>query len=246
MRGRDLLFATLATLVLWQVAAMLLQRDILPPPTQVLVTLVQQIPRGLGRHFAVSTWRVVVALLLAVVVGVPIGLMLGQSQALNRVFGPFVYLFYPIPKIVFLPIILLFLGIGDASKIFTIFIILFFQVLVVVRDQASALRPELIASVRSLGAGRRALFRYVYLPATIPAAITALRVSVGTAVAVLFFTETYATLSGLGYYIIVDSLSRLAYSEMYAGVVAMSLLGLGLYALLDQLERRLAPWMFVS
>ena len=67
-----------------------------------------------------------------------------------------------------------------------------------------------------------------------------------TAVAVLFFAETYATTSGLGYYIIVDSLSRLAYREMYAGVLAMSLLGLGLYLALDGLERRLAPWMFVS
>ena len=98
--------------------------------------------------------------------------------------------------------------------------ILFFQILVVVRDQASALRPELIYSVRSLGAGRRALFRFVYLPATVPAALTALRVSVGTAIAVLFFAESFATTSGLGYYIIIDSWGRLAYPEMYAGVIA--------------------------
>ena len=140
----------------------------------------------------------------------------------------------------------LLLGLGETSKVFTIFIVLFFQVLVVVRDQASALRPELIASVRSLGAGRRALFRYVYLPATIPASITALRVSVGIAVAVLYITELTATQYGLGYYIGVDTQARLAYREMYAGVIVMSLLGLGLYILLDRLERRFAPWLFVS
>jgi NitT/TauT family transport system permease protein len=72
---------------------------------------------------------------------------------------------YPIPKIVFLPIILLLLGVGNLSKIFVICLILFFQMLVVVRDEAASLRPELIASVRSLGAGRRAPIRYVYLPA---------------------------------------------------------------------------------
>jgi NitT/TauT family transport system permease protein len=115
-----------------------------------------------------------------------------------------------------------------------------------VRDQASALRPELIYSVRSLGAGRRALFRFVYLPATVPAALTALRVSIGTAVAVLFFAESFATTSGLGYYIIVESWGRLAYPEMYAGVIAMSVLGLLLYIAADRLERRLAPWMFTS
>jgi len=175
----------------------------------------------------------------------PAGLVLGQSRSLDRIFAPMVYIVYPIPKIVFLPVILLLLGIGDTSKIFIIFLILFFQILVVVRDQASALRPELIYSVRSLGAGRRGLFRFVYLPATVPAALTALRVSIGTAIAVLFFTETFATTSGLGYYIIVDSWGRLAYADMYAGVVAMSLLGLLLYFVVDRLERRLAPWMFV-
>lgn len=255
MRARNVLLAALVTLVLWQIASLLLQRDILPPPVDVLTTFGRQIlrdprcitpPYSLGCHFLVSAWRVVAALVLSVILAAPAGLALGQSRLLNQIFGPLVYLLYPIPKIVFLPIILLFLGIGERSKIFTIFIILFFQVLVVVRDQASALRPELLASVRSLGAGRRALFRYVYIPATVPAAITALRVSVGTAVAVLFFTETYATTSGLGYYIILDAMSRLAYREMYAGVIAMSLLGMGLYALLDRLERRFAPWMFVG
>jgi NitT/TauT family transport system permease protein len=119
-------------------------------------------------------------------------------------------------------------------------------VLVVVRDQARTLRPELVYSVRSLGAGRRALFRFVYLPSTLPGALTALRISIGTAIAVLFFAESVATTSGLGYYIITESWGRLAYPEMYAGVVAMSMLGLLLYFAADRLERRLAPWMFLG
>lgn len=246
MRWRDILIAAAVLALMWEAAALALHRDILPGPTEVITTFVAQFPVALGRHFFISTMRVVAALLLSVVAAVPLGLMLGQSRLANRLLAPVIYVLYPIPKIVFLPIIFLFLGIGELSKIFIIFLILFFQVLVVVRDSASTLRPELLASVRSLGAGRRALFRFVYLPATVPASITALRISVGTAVAVLFFAETYATTSGLGYYIIVDSLSRLAYREMYAGVLAMSLLGLGLYLALDGLERRLAPWMFVS
>jgi NitT/TauT family transport system permease protein len=232
-------------LLAWQLLAILLRVDLLPEPVTVGQALVRELPRGLGRHFLVSGWRVVASIVLSVVTAVPAGLILGQSQRLNRLLSPVVYIVYPIPKIVFLPIILLFLGIGDASKIFIIFLILFFQILVVVRDSASALRPELIYSVRSLGAGRRALFRFVYLPATIPAALTALRVSVGTAIAVLFFAESFATTSGLGYYIIVESWGRLAYPEMYAGVLAMSVLGLLLYFVVDWLERRLAPWLFV-
>ena len=235
----------MALIIAWQLLAWAAHTDVLPGPWAVFQALVREIPRGLGRDFLVSTWRVIASITVAVITAVPAGLVLGQSQRLNRLFSPIIYIVYPIPKIVLLPIILLFLGIGNVSKIFIISLILFFQVLVVVRDQASALRPELIYSVRSLGAGRRALFRFVYLPATLPAALTALRVSVGTAIAVLFFAESFATTSGLGYYIIVESWGRLAYPEMYAGVVAMSVLGLLLYFIVDGLEHRLAPWMFL-
>ena len=76
--------------------------------------------------------------------------------------------------------------------------------------------------------------------------LTALRVSVGTAIAVLFFAESFATTSGLGYYILIQSWGRVAYAEMYAGVVALSLLGLTLYYLTDWLEHRLAPWKFIQ
>jgi NitT/TauT family transport system permease protein len=243
MRKRDLVLATVGLLIFWQLGSMLLNRPILPPPWDVLRSLVLTAPEELGRHFLVSAWRVVASVLVAVVAAVPAGLGLGLSPGANRLAAPLIYLLYPIPKIVFLPVILLLLGIGNLSKVFIIALILFFQMLVVVRDEAANLRPELIASVRSLGAGRRALFRFVYLPACLPAVLTSLRVSVGTAIAVLFFAESFATTSGLGYYIIVETWGRLAYTQMYAGVVAMSVLGLTLYFLVDNLEQRLCPWL---
>ena len=246
MRKRDVLIAALALLIAWEMLALLLNRDILPTPTAVLYAFVVQLPRSLGWHFLVSAWRVVASITLSILLATPAGLVLGQYPNVNRFFEPVVYLTYPIPKIVLLPIVILFLGIGDASKIAIIFLILFFQVLVVVRDQASVLRAELLYSVRSLGAGRRALLRFVYLPATLPAVLTAVRLSIGTAIAVLFFTETFATNAGLGYYIIVDTFQRLAYAEMYAGVVAMSLLGLILYFVVDYLEHALCPYLFAK
>jgi len=242
MKWRDLFIGLAATLIIWQILALLLNRNVFPPPTEVLIVFFQQIFGNLGRHFLVSTWRVAAAILLAVIVAVPVGLGLGQTPALNRFFSPLIYIAHPIPKIVFLPIILILLGSGDVSKIFIIGIILFFQILVVVRDEAIQLRPELILSVRSIGAGRRALFRFVYFPATIPAVLTALRISVGTAIAVLFIAESFATTSGLGYYIMTESWGALRYSQMYAGVLAMSLLGLILYFIIDTLDRRLVPW----
>jgi ABC-type nitrate/sulfonate/bicarbonate transport system permease component len=247
MRWRQILFGLLLTLLLWQLAAWALQRSILPPPGPVLMALGRELTGGaLGRHFLVSTGRVVASILLSLILAVPAGLALGQSRTLNRIFSPLVYIAYPMPKVVLMPIFLLLLGIGDASKIALITVILFFQILVVVRDEALAIRPELLMSLRSLGAGRLALLRFVYIPAVLPAMLTSLRLSVGTAVAVLFLAESFATTDGLGYYIMVESWSRVAYVQMYAGVVAMSLLGLALYYLTDWLERRLAPWLFLE
>jgi len=246
MRKRDLLLAVVGLLAIWQLASMIINKPVLPPPWEVLRAFILALPQELGKHMLVSGWRVVASIAVAIAFAVPIGLGLGLSPTANRLAAPIIYLLYPIPKIVFLPVILLLLGIGNLSKIFVISLILFFQMLVVVRDEAANLRPELIASVRSLGAGRRALFRYVYLPACLPAVLTSLRVSIGTAIAVLFFAESFATTSGLGYYIIVETWGRLDYAEMYAGVVAMSLLGLTLYFAVDSIQRRICPWLPVS
>jgi ABC-type nitrate/sulfonate/bicarbonate transport system permease component len=246
MKRRDILLATIGVLAVWQAAAMLVNQAILPSPVQVAVTFWQELGRSLPGHFLASLWRVVASTLLSIVLAVPAGLVLGQYPRVNAFFSPVIYLVYPIPKVVFLPIILLFLGVGNLPKIFIIFLILFFQILVLVRDQAAGLRPELIRSVRSLGAGRLALLRFVYLPASIPGILTALRQSVGTAVAVLYVAELFATQKGLGYYIYLNGSTLFNYPAMYAGVVAMSLLGLGLYFAVDFAEKRLCPWMFVK
>lgn len=246
-RRRDLFLALLFVIATWQAAAWLVNRPILPTPGMVLLIFWRELTVGtLAGHFVVSLWRVTTGMLLAVLAAAPLGLALGQSNQLNRLASPLIYLLYPIPKVVFLPIVLLFFGVGDSSKIFIIFIILFFQILVLVRDQAASLRPELIQSVRSLGAGRRALFWYVYLPASLPAILTALRQSVGTAIAVLYIAESFATRQGLGYYLYYQGSSLLDYPVMYAGVLAMSLLGLGMYFSVDWLERWLCRWQFTS
>jgi NitT/TauT family transport system permease protein len=244
MKKLDLLLTALILLLAWQLAALLINRSILPGPIKVFRVFFADLFGGrLLVHFLASLWRVVASTLLAIVLAAPAGLALGQSRRLHRLFAPLIYLLYPIPKVVFVPVALLFLGIGDLPKIGLIFLILFFQILVLVRDGASALRPELILSVRSLGAGRRALFRFVYLPASLPAILTALRQSVGTAVAVLYVAESFATSRGLGFYIVSYGQQLLDYPTLYAGVLAMSLLGLGLYFSVDWLERRLCPWL---
>ena len=246
MKRRDVLLAAAAILVLWQITAMIVSLPILPSPLTVLIIFFNEMQNGLLLHFAVSLWRVLAGMLLSVLVAAPVGLAIGGSKRLSRIFSPVIYLLYPIPKVVFVPVVILFLGIGDTSKIIIMFLILFFQIAVLVRDQASGIAPQLIQSLQSLGAGRRALFRFVYLPASLPAILTALRQSIGTAVAVLYITELSATKYGLGYYIYYKGSTLLDYPSMYAGVIAMSLLGLGMYFTVDWLERKWCGWKFTS
>ena len=246
MKKRDLLLAITFVLISWQLLSWLIDRPILPGPIEVFSTFLEELTQGLTGHLIASLWRVVASTALAIALAAPAGIIMGQSPRINGIFSPIVYLVYPIPKVVLVPVLLLIFGIGDLAKILIIFIILFFQILVLVRDQAANIRPELLQSVRSLGAGRRALFRFVYLPASLPAILTALRQSVGTAVAVLYIAELFATQKGLGYYIYLKGSTLFDYPAMYAGILAMSLLGLGLYFGVDWLEKRLCPWLFVE
>ncbi len=241
-----ILLGGLMILIFWQGLSWLISSPVLPSPLEVIPIFILSLNGDLGLHFLASSARVLASISLAVITAVPAGLALGQMPKLNRIFDPLIAIVYPIPKIVFLPVIYILLGITDISKIFLIAVIVFFQILVVVRDEAANLHPELILSVRSIGAGRRALFRFVYIPASLPAVLTALRISIGTAVAVLFIAEQSLTTWGLGYYIIVETYQVLLYPEMYAGILAMAFLGLILYFLILFLDKTVNQHLYLE
>lgn len=234
--------AVVVILVIWQILSLILQKPFLPGVPVSLKALGEGIAEGsLLRQFGVSFYRVAIALAAGTVTAVPLGLALGRRPGLDRVFAPMVWILYPLPKVVFLPVIVVLFGLGDFPKILLIAIVLFFQVLVVCRDASRHLPGEYLLSARSLGMSRRQLWRHVLLPACLPQTLTALRVGVGTAVAILFFAETFAGLSGLGWYIS-DAMSRRSYDDMFAGIIAMAILGLLFYAILKTVEKRLSRW----
>jgi ABC-type nitrate/sulfonate/bicarbonate transport system permease component len=233
--------ATLAILALWQGAALLLRSPALPGPAGVFPAFLRAMAGPLAAHFAVSAWRVGVSLALALAAGVPAGMLMGRSRRADSLLSPFVHIAYPVPKIALLPLVLLLFGIGDLAKVFLITLMLFFQVLVTTRDAAREIPREHILSMLSLGANRRQTWRHLVLPAVLPKVLTALRIGIGTAIAVLFFVESFATSTGLGYFIL-DAWSRIDYSEMYAGIIGMALLGVLFYEGVEMVDRRLCRW----
>jgi ABC-type nitrate/sulfonate/bicarbonate transport system permease component len=237
--------AVIAVLVVWQLGAWALDSRALPGPVPAFTAFFTAFWSDLAPHLAVSTWRVVAATALGTLLAVPLGLWLGRSQRADAVAAPVIFLTYPIPKVVFLPVLLVILGLGDASKIVLITLIVFFQLLVTARDAARAIPAGSVLSVRSLGAGELDVFRHVVVPAALPDIFTALRIGTGTAVAVLFLAESIGGNTGLGYYI-VDAWGRLAYDAMFAGILGMALLGVVIYELLELAEARLCRWTRVE
>jgi ABC-type nitrate/sulfonate/bicarbonate transport system permease component len=224
----------------WDALAIYLQMPAFPRLGEALLSFVKGMAGGpLLKHFGVSLYRVGVSTAVSLVAGVPLGLYLGRSG--GPIGSVLVYLTHPVPKVVFLPVILVALGIGDLAKIFLITLVIFFQIVVTVMDAAAAVNPGLIRSVQSLGGGEWAVYRHVILPGALPAIFTSLRLATGTAVAVLFFAETYATQLGLGS-LVWDAWSARAFDLMFAGVMAMGLMGFGFYVLLDWMERLTCPW----
>ena len=136
---------------------------------------------------------------------------------------------------------MLIFGLGDSSKIVIVFLVLFFQVLLAVRDASREVPPQYLLSLRSLGGSRRHAARYVLAPALLPAVLSSLRIGTGTALAVLFFSETFGTSVGLGWYVM-ESWMRMSYVDMFAGILCLALLGLAMFLAIDFVHRRTCRW----
>jgi NitT/TauT family transport system permease protein len=164
-----------------------------------------------------------------------------RSPKVDTWLSPLLYTLYPVPKIAFLPLLMLFLGLGNLSKITLVSLILFFQIAITIRDSVKGVHPSYFLAIKSLGASKRQIYQHVIIPAILPNLFTSLRISVGTSISVLFFAENFATRYGIGYYIM-DSWLKLDYNAMFAGIIAISLMGSALFGILDLMETKICKW----
>lgn len=233
----------LIVLVLWHAAASWVKLPIIPSPWLVFVNLCNIFIPKIAIHGFYSLWRILAGVLFAVLVGIPIGYSMGYFEKCDTILSPIVYLTYPIPKIALLPVIMLLFGLGELSKILMIFMIIVFQVIIAVRDGVKSIPKETYYPLYSLGASVIDIFREILIPASLPNFLTSLRVAMATAISVLFFTETFGTQYGMGYFIM-DAWMRVNYLEMYSGIMVLSCIGLILFGTIDYLERKMCYWQY--
>ncbi|WP_438347151.1 ABC transporter permease [Paenibacillus sp. FA6] len=227
--------------IAWYIAFLVMDHPILPSPSAVYNALGHLGMKEIGLHVYYSIGRVFVGVLLGLIIGLLIGLLMGRSQFWNKLLDPVVYLTYPVPKIALLPVVMLFFGLGEGSKILMIMLILLFQVIISVRDGVKAIPDHTYDVLMSIGASAAQKFWHVTLPGALSVILSTIRISLGTAISVLFFTEIYGTEYGMGYFIM-DAWLRMNYAEMYAGIMLFSLVGFGLFLLVDYLDYKFMKW----
>ncbi len=228
--------------LLWEAASRAAGEALLPSPVATADLFARSLldPQYLG-HLRCSLERLVLGLTVGAVPALVLGLVLGHSKKADWLGAPLVYITFPMPKIVLLPVFFLFLGLGESSRVLLIALTAGYQVLVIVRSAALALDPVYATAITCMGASLTQRIFYVYLPAALPTFLTSLRVASATAVAVLFLAESFATTSGLGF-LIMDAWGVGDTLAMFNGILGMSLLGLVLYAAVWLSEVLLTPW----
>ena len=234
--------------VWWTVAALqLISPLFLPAPGQVLQKLITIAgPQGfmdatLWQHLAASLARIVIALLAAVLLGVPVGIAMGLSPTIRGILDPIIELYRPVPPLAYLPLMVIWFGIGETSKILLIYLAIFAPVAM---SALAGVRSALLVRVRaaqSLGASRVQVLWFVILPGALPEILTGLRIGLGVGWSTLVAAELIAATRGLGF--MVQSAGEfLATDVVLAGIAVIAVIAFILELGLRAVQRRLTPW----
>jgi len=215
---------------------------LLPTPWEVLQSGIELTRTGeLQADILASLSRVVQGFLIAAIAGVILGTLVARSRLLEQLFEPMIELLRPIPPLAFLPMMVLWFGIGEGSKIAFIAYAAFFPVFTTTFEAMRFVDPLLLRAAASLGASRTELFRYVILPAAMPGIITGLRLAFALSFFVIVAAEFIAADSGLGY-LINDARTFFLVSQMLLGAAVIGIIGFVFNTLLRRLEARLLRW----
>ena len=218
----------------------------LPSPQSVWQQLVEVSTEGFAdatllTHIGWSALRVFGAFALAVITAVPIGVMMGVNRVARGVFDPLVEFYRPLPPLAYLPLVVIWMGIGESSKMLLIYLAMFAPLVLSARAGVKSVAIEQIHAAYSMGGTRSQVLRYVIMPAALPEVLTGMRIAIGFGWTTLVAAEMVAATAGLGFMVLSAS------KFMVTDVVIMGILVIGAMALLFDLgmrwlERRLVPW----
>ncbi|HEY4138325.1 MAG TPA: ABC transporter permease subunit [Casimicrobiaceae bacterium] len=218
----------------------------LPSPMTVAQTFVKLAQSGyqgytLAHHFLISLMRFGIAFFICIVIGVPVGLLMGMHSGVRAVLDPPIETTRPIPKLALLPLFIIWFGIGELSKTIVIIAALFPMISIAAMQSVRGVSIRKIQAAQSLGASRSMIFWRVLLPASLPGIFTGIRVAVGIGVTMLVGAEMVATSDGIAW-MALTAADFVQTDVVLVGVLVMAALGYGLDLLFRLLERRAVHW----
>jgi len=232
----------LGLLVIWQLAALRGLPDYVLSPWQIARHFAAALGSSeLYRDAWASLMRAIPGFVIGTVVGVALGLAAGIARRFDEMLSPLVFLTYPVPKIVMLPVFMLWFGIGDLSKVLIIALACFYPSFINAYYGARATPRILVWSARNMGATQPQIFRRVVLPGALPLIFAGMRVSLALSFIVMFATEMINARSGLGH-LIREAENGLRFDLMYVALLAIAILGYAGDRLLRFLREKLLPW----
>jgi NitT/TauT family transport system permease protein len=236
------LLACLGLLGVWQVAALILSTDSFPTALEAL----RAIPSILGDkesliNILASIRRMAIGFGVAIMVSIPVGLMMGRSRAVASFFNPLLMVTYPVPKAALMPIIMLWLGVGEVAKILVIFLGVSLPVIYHSFQGAKAVEEKMLWSGAAMGLSAMQRLIRIVLPAALPEILTGCRTGLVLALITMVTSEMIARQSGAGN-ILFNSLDMGQYDTVYAMIIIIGAMGIGLDAAFEKLRGRLVRW----
>lgn len=234
----------IAFAVLWQVSPSLgwSNAAVLPPLDAILKALWNGLTIGpLLRDIAISLQRAGIAFGAAIVIGIPLGLFMGQVRVIERSLDPILQLFRQTSALALYPVFILLLGLGETSKVFVIFWATLFPLLLATIGGVKQVDAKLIEMARVYGANRLTVFRRVVLPAALPQIFVGLRLSATTSLLLLIAAEMIGANSGVGFQVM-NAQYNFQIPLMFASILLLALLGLLANFILEVLQARLCRW----
>ncbi len=231
--------AVIALLIaVWWALVTATRSVIFPTPWQVVTGTLELIEDGtLWEHIGASLFRVSIGFLLAVAFAVPLGLWMGWVRGAFDALNPIFQMLRPISPIAWIPIAILWFGVGNASPIYLIFISAVFPMIVQTTAGVHTIEKRYLRAAENFGVSRYRLFRRVVIPAALPQIIVGMRIGLGVAWLVVVAAEMIALRSGLGYLIIDSRNAGNRYDLVIAGMISIGLIGLLLDFAMRRLER---------
>lgn len=231
----------------WAVtAAGLIEPLFLPSPQAVLQRAWRLLGEGymgasLWQHLAASLGRIGLALLCAVATAIPLGIAIGRHRVVRGLFDPLIEFYRPIPPLAYLPLIVIWCGIGELSKVLLIYLAIFAPIVIATATGVRTVDPARLRAAQSLGASQAQLIRHVILPSALPDILTGIRIGLGVGWSTLVAAELIAATHGLGF--MVQSAAQFLVTDVViVGILVIALIAFALELGLRALQHRLVPW----